>query len=130
MVYVAIVYSVVMSASMMLFGRALITRIENRNRSEAQLRLGDGREDLVKARIALHTFQETEVRKSIDAGTAVAKETLAAANAAIHEKDVRRMGLAVSVVLISITILAIWILIRRIESNTNGSPMKDVSSAI
>jgi len=43
MVYAAIVYSIVMSASMMLFGRALITRIEDRNRTEAQLRYEMGR---------------------------------------------------------------------------------------
>jgi vitamin B12/bleomycin/antimicrobial peptide transport system ATP-binding/permease protein len=43
MVYAAIVYSAVMSASMMLFGRALIARIEDRNRTEAQLRYEMGR---------------------------------------------------------------------------------------
>jgi vitamin B12/bleomycin/antimicrobial peptide transport system ATP-binding/permease protein len=43
MVYAAIIYSIVMSASMMLFGRALINRIEERNRGEAQLRYEMGR---------------------------------------------------------------------------------------
>lgn len=43
MVYAAILYSVGMSATMMLFGRALINRIEQRNRSEAQLRYEMGR---------------------------------------------------------------------------------------
>jgi vitamin B12/bleomycin/antimicrobial peptide transport system ATP-binding/permease protein len=43
MVYAAILYSIIMSASMMLFGRALINRIEERNRSEAQLRYELGR---------------------------------------------------------------------------------------
>jgi putative ATP-binding cassette transporter len=43
MVYAAIIYSIVMSASMMLFGRALIARIEARNRTEAQLRYELGR---------------------------------------------------------------------------------------
>jgi vitamin B12/bleomycin/antimicrobial peptide transport system ATP-binding/permease protein len=43
MVYAAIIYSVIMSASMMLFGRALIARIENRNKTEAQLRYEMGR---------------------------------------------------------------------------------------
>ncbi len=38
MVYAAILYSVIMSGSMVLFGRALIERIDSRNRSEAQLR--------------------------------------------------------------------------------------------
>ena len=43
MVYAAIIYSIVMSTSMVLFGRALIDRIEQRNRSEAQLRYEMGR---------------------------------------------------------------------------------------
>jgi putative ATP-binding cassette transporter len=43
MVYAAIVYSLIMSASMLLFGRALIARIEDRNRTEAQLRYEMGR---------------------------------------------------------------------------------------
>jgi putative ATP-binding cassette transporter len=43
MVYAAIIYSVVMSASMMLFGRALIYRIEDRTRGEAKLRYEMGR---------------------------------------------------------------------------------------
>jgi len=84
--------------------------------SEAQVRLGDGRENLVKARLALHSFQPAEMRKPIEAGMAIANETLRAGQDALHEKDVRRMGLAASVVFIGITILAIWALIRRIES--------------
>ena len=43
MVYAAIIYSVIMSASMMLFGGALINRIEERNKTEAQLRYEMGR---------------------------------------------------------------------------------------
>lgn len=43
MVYAAILYSLVMSGAMVLFGRALVNRIEDRNRSEAQLRFEMGR---------------------------------------------------------------------------------------
>jgi vitamin B12/bleomycin/antimicrobial peptide transport system ATP-binding/permease protein len=43
MVYAAIVYSIVLSISMVWFGRALIHRIEERNQSEAQLRYEMGR---------------------------------------------------------------------------------------
>jgi len=46
---------------------------------------------------------------------AVASETLHAGQAALHEKDVRRVGLAISVVFIGITMFAIWALIRRLE---------------
>jgi len=84
--------------------------------SEAQVRLIDGRENLVKSRLALHAIDPGEMRKPIDAGMAIAKETLGAGQAALREKDFRRWGLAVSVLLIGIAILAIRFLIRRIEA--------------
>jgi nitrate/TMAO reductase-like tetraheme cytochrome c subunit len=88
--------------------------------SEAQVRLGDGREDLVKARLALHSIQPEEMHKPIEAGMAIANETLRAGQAALHDKDVRRIGLAVSVFFITITVLAIWMIIRRLEENGSG----------
>ena len=84
--------------------------------SEAQVRLIDGRENLVKSRLALHAMKPDEMRKPIDAGMAIAKATLDAGQAALREKDFRRLGLAVSVLLIGIAILAIRMLIRRIET--------------
>lgn len=91
--------------------------------SEAQVRLIDGREDLVKSRLTLHAMQPGEMQKPIDAGMAVAKETLQAGQAALREKDFRRLGLAISVILIAIAMLAVRILIRRIESN--GGEMRN-----
>ena len=87
--------------------------------SEAQVRLIDGRENLVKARLALHAIDPAEMKNPIDAGMVVAGETREAGQAALREKDFRRWGLAISVILIGIAILAIRFLIRRIE--TNGS---------
>jgi predicted CXXCH cytochrome family protein len=84
--------------------------------SEAQVRLIDGRENLVKSRLELHLMQPAEMRKPIDAGMAVAKETLKSGQDALHERDTRRYGLAVSVLLIAIAMIAIRSLIRRIES--------------
>lgn len=90
--------------------------------SEAQVRLIDGRENLVKAQLALHAMQPAEMQKPIDAGMAIAKDTLKAGQDALHEKDIRRFGLAVSVVLIAIAMFAIRSLIRRIEGPANGVP--------
>jgi hypothetical protein len=84
--------------------------------SEAQVRIIDGRENLVKARLIIHSMQIEEMRKSIQAGQAIAKETFDTGQAALHEKDVRRIGLAISVVLIAFAMLAIRTLLRRIES--------------
>lgn len=88
--------------------------------SEPQARLADGRENLVKARLALHAFQPAEMQKPVQAGMAVADETLRAGQAALHDKDVRRLGLAVSVFFIAITVVAIFFVIRRLEANGSG----------
>jgi hypothetical protein len=56
-----------------------------------------------------------EVQKPVEAGMAIAKSTQKAGEFALHEKDTRRIGLAASVLLIGITILAIRLLLRRME---------------
>jgi len=88
--------------------------------SEGQARVEDGRENLVKARLAMHSFEPEEMHKPIEAGMAIAKETLLAGQAALREKNVRRVGLAISVFFIAITIFAIWLVIRRLEANGSG----------
>jgi hypothetical protein len=93
--------------------------------SEAQVRLLDGRENLVKARLALHAFQPEEMRKPIEAGMGIANETLRAGESALREKDFRRFGLAVSVGFIMITVAAIWLLLRRLEANGSGVHVVD-----
>jgi vitamin B12/bleomycin/antimicrobial peptide transport system ATP-binding/permease protein len=65
MVYAAILYSIVMSVSMMLFGRALISGIENRNRTEAQLRYEMGRVRENAESIAMVGGADDEI-KSLD----------------------------------------------------------------
>ena len=84
--------------------------------SEAQVRLIEGRENLIKARLAMHAFDLGEVKKPVDAAMAIATETRQTGEAALREKDYRRFGLAVSVVLIVLAMAALWLLIRRIEA--------------
>jgi rRNA maturation protein Nop10 len=86
--------------------------------SEAQVRLIDGRENLVKARLALHSMKPAEMQKPVDEGMAIAKATQKAGEFALHERNTRRLGLAVSVVLIGVAILAIRLLLRRLESTS------------
>ena len=95
--------------------------------SEAQVRLIDGRENLVKAQLALHSMQPAEMQKPIDLGMAIAKDTFKAGQDALHEKDIRRYGLAVSVILIAIAIFAVRSLIRRIE---NGKQVPDLPKSL
>jgi predicted CXXCH cytochrome family protein len=84
--------------------------------SEAQLRQMEGRENLVKARVAVHAFQLTAVQKPAAEGMTIAAETLRAGQAALHERQQRRIGLAVSLVAILITICGLGLAIRQLES--------------
>lgn len=88
--------------------------------SEAQVRLGDGRENLVKARLALHSMQPEQVHKPINEGLAIAADTLKTGQTALHDKDIRRLGLAISVFFIAITVVAIRLVIRQMEANGSG----------
>jgi predicted CXXCH cytochrome family protein len=94
--------------------------------SEAQLRQMEGRENLVKARVAVHVFNTGEVRKPIDAGLAIAADTYRSGETALKERDSRRIGLAVSLIAILVTMLGLWLAIRSLESK----PAKSVASLL
>jgi hypothetical protein len=84
--------------------------------SEATLRQMEGREALVKARVAMHTFQIAAVSKPVQDGLAVAAETRRAGEKALKDRDTRRVGLALSLVTILVTMAGLWMAIRSLES--------------
>lgn len=84
--------------------------------SEALLRQRDARENAVKAAVAVHAFQTAAVAKPVKDGLAIAAETYRAGASALEERDFRRLGLAVSLVAIALTMAGLWIAIRRMES--------------
>ena len=88
--------------------------------SEAQLKLAEGHESLIKARLTLHSFQLEEVRKTVAPGMKIASETRTAGENALREKDFRRIGLGISVLFIALTVIAIAVLLRRMESRSNN----------
>jgi len=85
--------------------------------SEAQLQLMDGRENLVKARLAVHAFQTAAVAKPVQDGLAVAGKTYEAGVAALKESGFRRFGLSISLVAILATMAGLWLAIRSIEKD-------------
>ena len=84
--------------------------------SEAQLRLMEGRENLVKARVAVHAFNPAEVKKPVNEGMTIAEDTYRAGQSALKERDGRRIGLAVSLITILVTMLGLWLAIRNLEA--------------
>ena len=88
--------------------------------SEAIVRQAEAKENLVKARVAVHAFRVEAVRKPVADGLAVTKQTWSAGEEALRERDHRRMGLGVSLVAIFITITGLWLAIRQIEAKQNA----------
>ena len=84
--------------------------------SEALLRQVDAQENLVKARVAVHTFRVDAVQEVVHAGLAVTGETRRLGEDALRERDRRRLGLGVSLIAILAVMSGLWMAIRNMES--------------
>jgi len=84
--------------------------------SEALLRQHEAKANLVKARVAVHAFRSDGVQKAVRDGLSITRETLGSGEAALQERDHRRFGLGVSLIFILITLMGLWLVIRRIEN--------------
>jgi predicted CXXCH cytochrome family protein len=96
-------------------------RREGMEVSEAQMRQLEGRQAVVKARLAVHAFQSAAVEKPAHEGLAIAAETLRAGQAALKERDSRRIGLAISLISILITMGGLWLAIRTLEAKPKAA---------
>jgi predicted CXXCH cytochrome family protein len=83
--------------------------------SEALLRQTEGRQNLVEARVAVHSFNLDAVREPTDEGFAIAAETHQAGEEALRERGFRRLGLSLALLAILATMAGLWLAIRAIE---------------
>jgi predicted CXXCH cytochrome family protein len=88
--------------------------------SEAELRQREAADRLVKARVAVHTFDLAAFEAPVKEGLAIAAETYRSGEEALRERDRRRKGLAFSLAAILVTIGGLWLAIRRVESAPPG----------
>lgn len=79
------------------------------------LRQTEAQEQLVKARVAVHAFRVDAVAEPVKNGLVITKETYAAGQSALEEIGRRRRGLLFSLAAIGLTILGLWMWIRKIE---------------
>jgi hypothetical protein len=68
----------------------------------------------VESRTLVHAFEPDRVEESARKGKEIARAALAAARGAMEEIEFRRRGLAVSLVLIAIVLLALFVKIRQL----------------
>jgi hypothetical protein len=86
--------------------------------SEALVRQVEARENLIKARVAVHAFREDAVATPVKAGLTIAAETYKAGESALGERDYRRRGLLVALAAILLTMVGLWLAIRAIEDRS------------
>jgi hypothetical protein len=88
--------------------------------SRPQFDLSSANNDLIEARLAIHTFNASTVRTPVEKGMAIARTAYEAGVQALQELRYRRNGLAVSLVIIVLVILGIVVKIRQIERRPGG----------
>ncbi len=82
---------------------------------QAQLDLMQATDDLTKARVAVHSFSAAGVAKEVSSGEAVTAKTYKAGVDALHERNYRRAGLSISLLIIGATLVGLRLWIREIE---------------
>ncbi len=86
--------------------------------SEALMRQREGREALVKARVAVHNFSVNAVSQPVKEGMSVSTETYQAGEEALKEWKFRRVGLTFSLLTIGVTIMGLWLALRFLEKKS------------
>lgn len=90
--------------------------------SQAKLSQVQARDALTKARVSIHSVTGDKVLQDVNAGSKLAEQNLAAGIQALADRDFRRWGLGISVILILVTIAGLWLYIREIEGRSGSRP--------
>jgi hypothetical protein len=85
-----------------------------------KLEVSSAHEALIKARVDVHAFRAADVQKVTDPGLETAEKSYQAGVAALHELNVRRKGLGISLIAILVAIAGLYLKIRQIESRQKG----------
>ncbi len=96
----------------------ILTRAENAGVEvgEAKLELTEAQDDLTKARVTIHSVRTEAVDQNVQAGLKVTLKTWQEGINAMAEQKYRREGLVVSVITILLVLVALALLIRKLES--------------
>jgi hypothetical protein len=83
--------------------------------SEARLAQSQAKDELIKARVTIHTYQQALVDQDVQAGLKIAAKDEQAGKDAMIERDQRRIGLGICFFAIAIMLVGLWLFIRKIE---------------
>ena len=84
--------------------------------ADAKVVQSSGREQLIKARVEVHTVTPPRIEGITAAGLKLAAQAQQAGEEALSELAFRRKGLALSLIIIALVVLGIWLLIRELEA--------------
>jgi hypothetical protein len=96
--------------------------------SQAQFDLNGARNDLIKARAAVHAFKVDAVKQAVEPGLAVSAKAHARGLRALEELGFRRKGLAVSLIVIIALIAGLVVKIRQLERRRDSRPRTEEAS--
>jgi nitrate/TMAO reductase-like tetraheme cytochrome c subunit len=85
--------------------------------SEARTEQDQARDFLTKARVTIHSFRTELVEQDIQEGLKIAAKTQADGQAALAERDRRRRGLGLSLLIILAVLMGLRLYIRQIENS-------------
>jgi len=85
----------------------------------------EARQNLVKARSEVHAFDVPVVAAVVKAGSAIAEADYQAGKDALHERNVRREGLGISLFGIGITVFGLWLAMRQLADRWSANPPED-----
>ena len=83
--------------------------------SSARVEMTNAHSDLIKARVAVHSFNAGDVLKITKQGVATSHKAYEAGVAALKERDYRRKGLVLAIIAIALAISGLYFKIRRME---------------
>ena len=103
--------------SAQILNRAQVSGVEV---SQSTIALTEAQDDLTKARVAIHSARPETVEQNTKAGLKVTEKAWQAGQAAMKELKYRREGLVVSIAAILLVLIALALLIGKIESPKPG----------
>ncbi|MCZ2078612.1 MAG: cytochrome c3 family protein [Bryobacterales bacterium] len=93
--------------------------------SEGKLQLVAAHEEWIKARVEVHAFRLDAVKSPVSRGLEMAQKGRQVGLDALRERNVRRLGLAASLVAMAITLAGLWMAVRYIEQRKRTeSPLR------
>jgi predicted CXXCH cytochrome family protein len=86
---------------------------------EARFDLGSAKDELIRVRAVIHTFDPEQVTEITTAGRKTAEEVRQTAAKALGDLRVRQIGLGVSLILIVLVAVGLWFKIKQVDSRTD-----------